>query len=214
MQAGHHQDHDKHADHHHGLGPHDQPHESPWVVTVPLIALAIPSVVIGYLAIQPMLFGDFFHGAIFVNMAAHPTMHEMAHHFHGAAAMALHAVTTPPFLLAAAGVALSWFFYMKRPDIPATIMQRTGVLYRILENKYGFDAFNEKFFAGGSRLIGSKLWQIGDVTVIDGLFVNGTARLIGRISAIIRHLQSGLIYHYAFAMIIGAFLLLTFFMKT
>ncbi len=211
MQAGHHHDHG-HGDHH-GLGPHDKPHESPRVVTLPLIALAIPSVVIGYLAIQPMLFGEFFHGAIVVNLAAHPTMHELAHHFHGATAMALHAFTTPPFLLAAAGVGLSWFFYMKRPDIPAAIMQRCGLIYRILDNKYGFDAFNEKFFAGGSRLIGSKLWQIGDVAMIDGFFVNGTARLIGRISAVVRHLQSGLIYHYAFAMIIGAFLLLTFFMK-
>lgn len=214
MQAGHHHDDHGHGDHHHGLGPHDKPHESPWVVTLPLVALAIPSVMIGYVAIQPMLFGEFFHGAIVVNLAAHPVMHELAHHFHGAAAMALHAFATPPFLLAAAGVALSWFFTMKRPDIPAAIQHRFSVIYRILDNKYGFDAFNEKFFAGGSRLIGSKLWQLGDVTIIDGFFVNGTARLVGRIAAVIRHLQSGLIYHYAFAMIIGAFLLLTFFMKT
>lgn len=182
-------------------------------MTLPLVALAIPSVAIGYLTVQPMLFGEFFRGVIFVNATAHPTMHELSHHFHGAAAMAMHAVTTLPFLLATAGVALSWFFYMKRPDIPAAIMQRSGLIYRILDNKYGFDAFNEKVFAGGSRLIGSKLWQIGDVTVIDGFFVNGTARLIGKISSVIRHLQSGLIYQYAFAMIIGAFLLLTFFMK-
>ena len=207
--------HDAHDDgHHHGLGPHDKPHESPWVVTVPLVALAIPSVIIGYVAIQPMLFGNFFSGVIYVNTALHPTMHELAHDFHGAAEMGLHALTSLPFLLAACGVALSWFFTMKRPDIPAMLQQRFNWLYRILDNKYGFDAFNEKFFAGGSRLIGSKLWQVGDVTIIDGFFVNGTARLIGRISMVIRHLQSGLIYHYAFAMIIGAFLLLTFFMKT
>ena len=215
MQAGHHHGHDDHADdeHHHGLGPHDKPHESPWVVTLPLIALAIPSVAIGFLAIQPMLFGDFFRGVIHVNPAAHPAMQTLSHHFHGATAMALHAFTTLPFLLAASGVGLSWFFYMKRPDIPAMIMQKAQFLYRVLENKYGFDAFNEKFFAGGARFIGGKLWQIGDVTVIDGFIVNGTARLVGRMSTVIRQLQSGLIYQYAFAMIIGAFLLLTFFMK-
>ncbi len=218
MEAKHDHGHDDHAgDHHHGLGPHDKPHESPLVVTIPLIALAIPSVVIGYLAIGPMLYGNFFQGVIFVDSAAHPVMAEMAHHFHtvfhSAAGMALHALLTPPFLLAASGVFLSWFFYMKRPDIPAAIQQRFGLINRILENKYGFDAFNEKVFAGGSRFIGSKLWQIGDVQIIDGTLVNGTARLIGRISSIIRHLQSGLIYHYAFAMIIGVFVLLTFFMK-
>ena len=121
MQAGHHHGHDDHSgdEHHHGLGPHDKPHESPWVVTLPLIALAIPSVAIGFLAIQPMLFGEFFRGVIHVNLAEHPAMHTLAHHFHGATAMALHAFTTLPFLLAASGVALSWFFYMKRPDIPA-----------------------------------------------------------------------------------------------
>ncbi|HZV97668.1 MAG TPA: NADH-quinone oxidoreductase subunit L [Methylophilaceae bacterium] len=199
--------------HHHGLGPQDKPHESSWVVTLPLIALAIPSVIIGYIAIGPMLFGGFFQDAIWVDQAAHPVMHELAHHFHGAAAMAIHALTTPPFILAAAGVALSWFFYMKRPDIPTAIKQRFSMIYDVLDNKYGFDSFNDRFFAAGSRLIGGKLWQTGDVKIIDGFFVNGTARLIGRISGIVRLLQSGLIYHYAFAMIIGAFLMLTFFMK-
>jgi len=206
------QNEDDHA-HHHGLGPHDKPHESPWVVTLPLIALAIPSLVIGYIAIEPMLYGDFFSGVIYVNPQAHPVMHELAHHFHGAFAMALHGLTTLPFILAASGVALSWFFYMKRPDIPAAIKQKLNLIYIILENKYGFDAFNEKVFAGGSRYIGDKLWRIGDIKIIDGTMVNGTARLIGRIAGVIRHLQSGLIYHYAFAMIIGVFLLLTLFMK-
>ncbi|ACT49930.1 NADH-quinone oxidoreductase subunit L [Methylovorus glucosotrophus] len=215
-----HDHHDAHADddhdhdeHHHGLGPHDKPHESPWVVTLPLIALAIPSLVIGYIAIGPMLFGHFFDGVIFVDTEAHPVMHELAHHFHGAGAMALHALTSLPFIFALAGVVLSWFFYMKRPDIPAAIQKRCGWLYRLMENKYGFDTFNEKVFAGGSRFLGGKLWGIGDVKWIDGYLVNGTARLIGRISGIIRHLQSGLIYHYAFAMIIGVFLLLSLFMK-
>jgi NADH-quinone oxidoreductase subunit L len=208
-----HHDDDHGHDEHHGLGPNDKPHESPWVVTVPLIALAIPSLVIGYIAIGPMLFGDFFGNAIYVDQAAHPVMQELAHHFHGAGAMALHGLMTAPFWLALAGVALSWFFYMKRPDIPAAIKQRCSAIYNILDNKYGFDSFNDKVFAGGSRLLGGKLWQTGDVRIIDGFFVNGTARLIGRISGVIRHLQSGLIYHYAFAMIIGAFLFLTFFMK-
>ncbi|MBU3736052.1 MAG: NADH-quinone oxidoreductase subunit L [Methylobacterium sp.] len=221
MEAGHDDHgHDAHAghDHHHGLGPHDKPHESPWVVTLPLVLLAIPSVVIGFIAIEPMLYGEFFRDVIHVDSVAHPVMAGMAHHFHevfhGPAGMALHAFATLPFVLAAAGVALSWFFYMKRPDIPAAIKERFEGIYRILENKYGFDSFNEKFFAGGSRWIGGKLWQIGDVRIIDDTLVNGTARLIGRIALVIRELQSGLIYHYAFAMIIGVFLLLTFFMKS
>ncbi|MEZ0232262.1 MAG: NADH-quinone oxidoreductase subunit L [Methylophilaceae bacterium] len=195
---------------HHGLGPDDKPHESPWVVTFPLIALAIPSVIIGYIAIGPMLFGDFFNGVIFVDIHAHPVMYELAEDFHGAGAMAMHALTSAPFWLALSGVVLSWFFYMKRPDIPAAIKAHTVLINKILENKYGFDSFNEKVFAAGSRFIGNKLWQIGDVKLIDGLVVNGTARLIGRLSGIIRQLQSGLIYHYAFAMIIGVFLMLTF----
>jgi NADH-quinone oxidoreductase subunit L len=205
----HHAD-DHHGDEHHGLGPHDKPHESPWVVTLPLIALAIPSVIIGFIAIEPMLFGSYFNGVILIDAERHPAMHELAHHFHGAAAMGVHALTTAPFWLALSGVVLSWFFYMKRPDIPAAIKQRCGLLYRMMENKYGFDQFNDWFFAGGSRFVGGKLWQIGDVKIIDGLLVNGTARLIGYFSTVIRKLQSGLIYHYAFAMIIGAFLMLTF----
>ncbi len=208
-----HNDEESASDHNHGLAPGQKPHESPWVVTLPLIALAIPSAIIGYIAVGPILFDDFFQGAIYVNSAAHPVMHELTEDFHGAFAMAIHALTGVPFLLAAAGVGLSWFFYMKRPDIPAAIKSRFIIIYNIMDNKYGFDSFNDKFVAAGSRLIGSKLWQIGEVKIIDGFFVNGTARLIGRISGIIRHLQSGLIYHYAFAMIIGAFLMLTFFMK-
>ncbi len=207
-----------HDEAHHGLGPTDDPHEPGWVVKLPLILLAIPSVFIGYIAIKPMLFGDFFTGAIFVNHEAHPAMEDLAHHFntvlHTPAGMALHGLLTLPFLLATSGVVVAWFFYTKRPDIPAAIQQRFSFINKILENKYGFDSFNEKIFAGGSRIIGNKLWQIGDVQLIDGKMVNGTARLIGRLSGVIRQLQSGMIYHYAFAMIIGVFLLLTLFMKT
>lgn len=208
--------HDSHEDHH-GLTPHDDPHEPGWVVKLPLILLAIPSFFIGYIAIEPMLFGNFFNDVILVDSASHPAMMHLAHHYkeilHSPAGMALHGLMTLPFLLAASGVALAWFFYMKRPDIPANIQQRFIVIYKILENKYGFDSFYERVFAGGARLIGNKLWQIGDVQLIDGALVNGTANLIVRISGVIRHLQSGLIYHYAFAMIIGVFLLLTFFIK-
>ena len=120
---------------------------------------------------------------------------------------------TVPFALAASGVLVAWFFYMKRPDIPAAIQKRFGLINTILENKYGFDSFNDRFFAAGSRFIGNKLWQIGDVKIIDGALVNGTASLIGKLSTVVRKLQSGLIYHYAFAMIIGVFLMLTFFSK-
>ncbi len=208
---------DAHDDHHHGLSPTDDPHEPGWVVKLPLLLLAIPSVFIGYVAIEPMLYGDFFKGVIFVNTEAHPAMHELTHHwhhiFHSAAGMALHGFMTLPFVLAASGVAVAWYFYMKRPDIPAAIQQRFAVINSILENKYGFDSFNDRFFAAGSRLFGNKLWQIGDVKVIDGAMVNGTANMIGKFSTIIRKLQSGLIYHYAFAMIIGVFLMLSFFSK-
>ena len=204
--------HDDH-DHHHGLGPKDVPHEQAWVVTLPLILLAIPSVVIGYIAIDPMLFNGFFNGVIFVDSAAHPVMQELAKDFRGATEMAIDSLTSLPFILALSGVVLSWFFYMKRPDIPAAIQSKCGLILYVLENKYGFDRFNEKVFAAGSRFIGGKLWTIGDVQLIDGIMVNGTANLIGRLSKVIRGLQSGLIYHYAFAMIIGVFLLLTLFMK-
>ena len=212
--------HDAHHDdhgHHHGLTPHDDPHEPGWVVKLPLILLAIPSFVIGYIAIEPMLFGSFFKDAIMVDAVSHPAMEHLSHHYHeilhSPAGMALHGVLTLPFLLAVSGVTLAWFFYMKRPDVPAGLRERFNTIYQILENKYGFDSFNERVFAGGARWIGNKLWQIGDVQLIDGAMVNGTARLVGRISGIIRQLQSGLIYHYAFAMIIGVFLFLTFFIK-
>lgn len=213
----HHDDaHDDH-DHHHGLSPTDDPHEPGWVVKLPLILLAIPSLLIGYVAIEPMLYGEFFKGVIFVNSEAHPAMHELTHHwhsiFHSAAGMAIHGLMTVPFALAASGVLVAWFFYMKRPDIPAAIQKRFALINTILENKYGFDSFNDRFFAAGSRFIGNKLWQIGDVKLIDGAMVNGTANLIGKLSTVVRKLQSGLIYHYAFAMIIGVFLMLTFFSK-
>ncbi|MBK7325742.1 MAG: NADH-quinone oxidoreductase subunit L [Propionivibrio sp.] len=204
---------DHHADdtheEHHGLAPGQKPHETPWVVTLPLVLLAIPSVVIGYIAIEPMLFGDYFKDAIYVNAEAHPVMEELAHHFHGATAMALHAVSTPVFWLAFAGVALSWFFYLKRPAIPAALKVASGPIYTLLENKFYFDKFNEVVFAGGARLLGRGLWKGGDAGVIDGFVVGGAVRLVGWVSTMVRFFQSGHIYHYAFTMIIGVFVLMT-----
>jgi NADH-quinone oxidoreductase subunit L len=206
-----------HDEHHHGLLPQDDPHEPGWVVKLPLILLAIPSLLIGYIAIEPMLFGTFFNNVIVVDGNAHPAMSHLTHHYHellhSPAGMALHGFFTLPFAFALSGVVLSWYFYMKRPNIPAMIQTKCKLIYQVLDNKYGFDAFNERVFAGGSRFIGGKLWQIGDVQLIDGAMVNGTANLIGKIAGKVRHLQSGLIYHYAFAMIIGVFLFLTFFIK-
>jgi NADH-quinone oxidoreductase subunit L len=200
---------DDHGDHHHGLAPGQKPHETPWVVTLPLILLAIPSVVIGYIAIGPMIAGDYFKGVIHVDNNAHPALAMFLEHFHGAAAMGLHAFSTLPFYLAFSGVALSWFFYMKRPDIPAAIQRRFSGIYTLLENKYYFDKINDFVFAGGARVLGKALWRGGDVGVIDGVIVNGSAKLVGWVASISRLFQTGYVYHYAFTMIIGLFVLMT-----
>ncbi len=194
----------------HGLLPGQKPHETPWVVWLPLVLLAIPSVFIGYIAIEPMLYGGFFKDAIFINAETHPVMETMAHHFHGAAAMALHAVQTPVFWLAAGGVGGAWLLYLKRPDIPEAIKSTFAPIYRVLENKYYFDKFNELVIAGGARLLGRGLWKGGDVGVIDGLIVGGSVRVVGLLATVVRLFQSGHIYHYAFTMIIGVFALLSF----
>lgn len=198
--------------HHHGLAPGQKPHESPLVVTLPLIALAIPSVVVGFLTIQPMLFGGWFEGVIY-NEESRNIVAEMGHEFHGAVAMALHGFTSLPFALAMSGVVLSWFFYLVKPEIPAWFLRTFRPIYVVLENKYFFDRFNEIVFAGGARLLGSVLWKAGDRGLIDGVVVNGTARLVGWIAQLSRLFQSGHIYQYAFSMIIGVFLLLTFWMN-
>jgi NADH-quinone oxidoreductase subunit L len=202
-----------HGDHGaHGHGHHAEPHESPWVVTLPLILLAIPSVAAGWL-IGPVLFEGYFGDSIYINAAEHHGLAHMAEEFHGVFGMMLHAVTTLPFWLALSGAATAWFLYIKRPELPTVIKQKFGLIAAILEKKYGFDEFNDWFFAGGARLVGRGLWRGGDVTVIDGLMVNGTARVVGWFSALIRHAQSGYIFHYAFAMIIGVFVLMTLFVK-
>lgn len=200
--------HDDHAGEHHGLAPGQKPHETPWVVTVPLILLAIPSVVIGYFAIEPMVFGNYFKDAIYI-AEAHEGLAELASEFHGPLMKVVHAIFEPPMWLALGGVWTAWFFYLKRPDIPAAIHKRFQGIYTLLDNKYYFDRFNDWFFAGGARGASSLLWKFGDIKLIDGLVVNGSAKVVGLFSGVVRKLQSGYIYHYAFSMIIGVFILMT-----
>ena len=208
----HHDDHahahhdDAHDDAHHG-----EPHESPKVVTVPLLLLAIPSVAAGWL-IGPILFEGYFGTAINISHEHHALAH-MAEEFHGVVAMMLHALSTLPFWLAVSGAATAWFLYIKRPELPALIKAKFSLVSTVLEEKYGFDRFNDWFFAGGARLVGRALWKGGDVAVIDGFFVNGTARVVAWSAALIRHLQTGYIYHYAFAMLIGVLALMTLFIR-
>jgi len=192
-----------------GKDSHHSPHESPLVVTIPLVLLAIPSICAGWL-IGYLVYGDFFGKSIYI-AATHPALAEMADEFHGIVPMILHGLTTLPFWLALAGAATAWYLYIARPELAAVVRRKAGVLVTILEEKYGFDRFNDWFFAGGARKFGGGLWRFGDVTVIDGLMVNGTARLIGWFAAMARLVQSGFIYHYAFSMIIGVFVLLTLF---
>ena len=178
-------------------------------MTLPLVLLAIPSVVIGYIGIGPMVAGDYFKDVIYVDAAAHPALSQFLEHFHGAAAMGLHAFQTPAFYLGLAGVVLSWFFYMKRPDIPAAIQRRFALVNEILENKYYFDKINEFVFAGGARVLGKALWRGGDVGLIDGIIINGSAKVVGWVATISRLFQTGYVYHYAFTMIIGLLVLMT-----
>jgi len=176
--------------------------ESPWVVTLPLILLAIPAVIIGWPTIGPLLFGDFFGDAIFVQ-PANDVLGEIGTDFHGPLGFLLHGFKSPVLLLAAAGVAVAWFLYLKRPDIPAAIRDRFSSLHALLMNKYGFDTLVEKWIPRGSEGLGNVLWKVGDVTLIDGAAVNGTARLVGWVAMIVRQIQTGYLYTYAFAMIIG-----------
>ena len=185
-------------------------HETTAVITVPLILLAIPSVVIGAMIIEPLLFGDVFKGVIMVvpkpNILGH-----LAEHFHGAMNFALHGLISLPFILVLAGFCSALYLYMIRPDLPARICQIAAPVYDILNNKYYFDRFYQWFFARGSCEIGTVLWKYVDAGLIDGLLVNGTARLVGWVAVVTRRLQSGYLYHYAFSMIIGLLILLTCF---
>jgi NADH-quinone oxidoreductase subunit L len=193
-----------HDDHGHA----HTPHESPWVVTAPLLLLAIPSVVVGFMTIQPLLFGDFLKDAITVDAARHPAMAELAKGFHGASAMALHGLQTLPFYLALAGVLMAWWFYLKQPSIPAAIARTFKPVVTVLENKYYMDWFNEHVLAAGARALGMGLWKGGDQAVIDGA-INGSARGIGGLAQVMRGLQTGRLYQYALVMLLGIFGLLT-----
>jgi NADH-quinone oxidoreductase subunit L len=200
-------EHDHHDDHH---GDHAHtPHESPWVVTAPLVLLAIPSVVIGFLAIQPMLFGDFFKDAIHVNHEAHGAMGALREMFHGATAMALHGLQTLPFWLALAGVVTAYVFYMVAPSIPATLAKLLRPLVVVLENKYFMDWINENILARLARGLGLAAWKVGDQGVIDGVLINGSARGIGGIADLVRRVQTGHLYWYALVMILGVIGLMT-----
>jgi NADH-quinone oxidoreductase subunit L len=176
--------------------------ESPLVVTVPLVLLAIPSVFIGWMTVEALLFGGYFADAIRVD-PGRDVLGAVAAHGTEPLRFLMHGLTGTPFLLAIGGVATAWFLYLKRPDIVPLIASRLGAVQRLLVNKYYFDEFNEKVIAGGARRLGTGLWRFGDETVIDGGMVNGSARLIGWLSGVVRQVQSGYLYHYAFAMIIG-----------
>ncbi len=198
-----------HADHGHGHHGSHAPHESPWVVTLPLVLLAIPSVVIGYLTVEPLLFGDFLADAIRVNGETHHAMHGLEEAFHGPWAMALHALTSLPFALACAGVATAWYMYLVNPALPRAIGASLRPVVVILENKYYLDWFNENVLARGARALGTAFWQGGDRRAIDGFVVNGSWKTVAALAGWVRRAQSGYLYHYALVMALGLFALLT-----
>ena len=198
---GHEEQGDDHT--HHGLAPGEKPHESPAVVTVPLILLAIPSVIIGFYTITPLLFGTYFGDSIFIDVLRHPIMKELEDEFHGPVAMAIHAFTSPILLLVVLGVLTAAIGYLWAPKLPSKVAQALAPIKKLLDNKYYLDELNQTVFAKGLIWIGSFLWHRGDQKVIDGFFVNGSAYTVGRFAGVIRHLQSGYLYHYAFAMIAG-----------
>ena len=198
-------------DHGHDHGHDEKPHESPWVVWLPLVLLAIPSVFIGAMSLMPMLFGDFFKGVIFIDAARHPAMAHLAEEIHGWLPMGLHGFVTMPFWLALSGVALSYYMYMINPALPARIKQVFQPVYTLLENKYYLDWINENIIARGARMLGTGLWQVGDRALIDGLVVNGSWKLVGWMAGVVRWMQSGYLYHYALLMILGIFVLMTYF---
>lgn len=202
-----HHGHDEHHDHH----GHDKPHESPWVVTVPLVLLAIPSVVIGFITVMPMLFGEFLADAIHVNLELHPAMAELKELIHGPTELAMHAFSAAPFWLALSGVALSYYMYMVNPALPKACKKALNPIYVLLENKYYLDWFNENVLAKTARGLGIGLWKGGDQGLIEGGVVNASWKLVSLVSRAVRYLQTGYLYHYALLMIAGLFLFLTYF---
>jgi len=177
-------------------------HESPWVVTVPLILLAIPSAIVGWFTIKPMLFGNFFDGAIRV-LPANDVLGRLGEEFHGPGAFLISALAAPAFWLAAAGVVTAYVFFLWKPALADGAERSFKWLHSILVEKYGFDAFNQNVIVAGARALGGGLWRFGDQAIIDDGLVNGSARLVGWISSVMRYAQSGYLYHYAFAMILG-----------
>ncbi len=210
----HHDVHDDHGDaeaqEDHLVHDEARPRETRWVVTVPLILLAIPSVFIGWYAIEPMLFGDFFDGVLHV-AAVHDTLGPMAEQYHGQTGFVIHGMMALPFWLAMAGVAVAFYVYMLNPKIAQNLKIRFDWLYSLLDRKYGFDEFNQLVFAGGSKALGKILWIVGDRFLIDGVAVNGSARSVGILAYATRWIQSGYLYHYAIAMILGLLGLLYWF---
>ncbi len=206
----HHGHDDHHGDDHHGLAPGEKPHETPWVVWLPLVLLAIPSLIVGGLTLVPMLQGGFLSDAITINGALHKGMEQVLPHVeHGAIAMGLHAFVTLPFWLAVAGVAMAYWFYILQPGIPVAIGKALRPVIVVLENKYYFDWFNENVLARGARLLGVGLWKAGDQAVIDGVLINGSAKGVGLLARAARFIQTGRITAYALAMILGVFALLS-----
>ncbi|WP_372658572.1 proton-conducting transporter membrane subunit, partial [Hydrogenophaga sp.] len=204
--------HHGHDDHHHDDHGHDQkPHESPWVVTVPLLLLAVPSVVIGFMTIEPMLVGEFFADSVFVNNELHPAMETFREEFHGALSMALHGLTTLPFYLALAGAVSAWYMYLINPAVPAALAKALRPLVVVLENKYYLDWFNENVLARAVRGMGVGLWKGGDQGVIESGVVNASWKLVGLVSGVVRRAQTGYLYHYALMMIVGILLFMTYF---
>jgi NADH-quinone oxidoreductase subunit L len=199
--TGHDDGHD-HADH-----PAGDPHESPWVVTVPLILLAIPSLYSGAAYVGNVVFGDFFGDSILISQS-HTAVAEMRAEWHGVVPFLVHGIESRPFWLAVAGIAVAWYFYVRRTDLPAKVAARLGGVYTLLVNNYYFDKFNDWFFAGGFRRIGTLFSNVGDKSIIDGFFVNGSARVVAATAVLLRHLQTGRVYHYAFVMIVSVFVML------
>ncbi len=180
-------------------------------MTVPLVLLAIPSVLIGYMTIGPMLFGEFFKDSIIIDLARHAGMKELEEAFHGPVQMAVHAFTSLPFWLALTGVALSYYMYMVNTALPATIKRAFMPIYTLLENKYYMDWINENILARAARALGMGLWKGGDQAVIDGALVNGSWKLVAGVAGVVRRVQTGYLYHYALAMAAGVLLLMTYF---
>ncbi|MGB4060378.1 MAG: NADH-quinone oxidoreductase subunit L [Burkholderiaceae bacterium] len=202
-----HHGHDDHGHH----GHDDKPHESPWVVTVPLVLLAVPSVLIGFLTVMPMLFGDFLKDAITVNTALHPSMVELAKLIHGPVELAVHALATPAFWLALSGVVVAWYMYLVNPAVPAACLKALKPVHTVLENKYYLDWFNENVLAKAARGLGIGFWKGGDQGLIEGAVVNASWKLVGLVSKVVKFAQTGFLYHYALVMLAGLFLFLTYF---